>query len=275
MIRFFIQPRGVSGSYPLEVPDGSEPDSSANVLLNGLDDSAQEKPGGVIRLSAEDYAHIRALRLRPSEQFIVCDGNGRDYVCCLAEKATTGAACAKIMESRPTCGEPDVACTVFLAYAKGDRLEYAVQKSVELGALNIVLFQSDRCIAVQGSSEKKIARMQKIALEAAKQCGRGRIPDVTAMESFEAAVDHASRADAPLFFYEREEKLSLKDALELHSALSTVSIMTGPEGGFEEHEADLARGRGMLTVTLGPRVLRCETAPVAALAAIMYHTGNM
>jgi len=253
--------------------------------------------GGTIKLSAEDAAHIRSLRLSPSEFFVVCDGEGMDYVCRLSGAGER--AVAEIVETRPSSGEPTVKCSVYIALMKGDRLDYAVQKSVELGAHEIVLFPSERCISLPGDMSKKTARLQRISLETAKQCGRGRVPGVTAGDTFETAVGKAARADVPLFFYECEENLHLKQALcdaerrnaecrmqnaesepERRTPLSTLhsppsfSLMTGPEGGFEPHEAELARSAGMLSVTLGSRIMRCETAPVAALAAIMFQTEN-
>ena len=239
----------------------------------------QNITGNVIQLSDEDTAHIRSLRLRPSEEFIVCDGDGRDYICRLAGRVYSaegpGPAMAEIIESKPTAGEPDVECTVYLALAKGDRLDYAVQKSVELGARGIVLFRSERCVSVPGENAKKTSRLDRIALEAAKQCGRGRVPRVTAAASFKEAMEQASKADLPLFFYEAEEELSLKAALESGAGAASISIVTGPEGGFSEREVAFAASLWMLTVSLGPRILRCETAPAAALAVIMYHTGNL
>jgi len=244
--------------------------------------------GGSIRLGAEDAAHIRSLRLRPDEEFIVCDGSGLDYVCRLggAPVSSGGAgpagrggagALAVIVESRPSAGEPSVSCTVFIALAKGDRLEYAVQKSVELGAHGIVLFPSARCVSIPGDTSKRTARLQRIALEAAKQSGRGRVPVVSAVDSFAGALELAN-VGLSLFFYEGEKEQDLGQVLRSLSGDSisgvSISLMTGPEGGFEPHEAGMARSAGMLTVSLGPRILRCETAPVAALAAVMYHTGN-
>jgi 16S rRNA (uracil1498-N3)-methyltransferase len=239
-----------------------------------------------IRLSAEDSDHIRALRLRPDELFIVCDGEGLDHICRLVTRGGGGnrtgdgshpesGSIAEIVETRPSRGEPTVECSVYIALAKGDRLEYAVQKSVELGAYDIVLFPSERCVSPPGDITKKITRLQKIALETAKQCGRGRIPEITSADSFEAAVRQAVSAALPLFFYECEDKLHLKQALGRYTGAGPVSIVTGPEGGFEPHEAEFARSAGMLAVTLGPRILRCETAPAAVLAAVMYHTGNL
>ena len=179
---------------------------------------------------------------------------------------------------------------MYIAHSKGDRLEYAVQKSVEVGAYNIVLFPSERCVSTPGDVSKKTARLNRISLETAKQCGRGRIPEVTAVNSFEEAIEQAARAIVPLFLYEDEENYHIKQALEDKGTVllssgektrepspchKTVSIVTGPEGGFEPHEAEYARSAGMHAVTLGPRILRCETAPVAALTAVMYHTGNL
>ena len=236
--------------------------------------------GGAVRLNIEDVGHVRALRLRPDEFFIVCDGAGTDYFCRLAETSDASARSshvpvAEIIEARPSSGEPSVACDVYIAFAKGDRLDYAVQKSVELGARDIMLFPSARCVSLPGDASKRCARLQRIAMETAKQSGRGRVPVVSAIGSFEAAIAQAAGAEVPLFFYECEDEMHMKQALALHPFFSSVSIVTGPEGGFENHEAQLARSSGMLAVSLGPRILRCETAPAAALAALMYHTENL
>ena len=234
----------------------------------------QSISGGLIALTVEDAGHIRSLRLRPDEFFIVCDGAGTDYVCRLG--AADGGSVSEIIETRPSLGEPTVSCDVYIALAKGDRLDYAVQKSVELGARSIYIFPSARCVSVPGNTAKKADRLQRISLETAKQCGRGRIPEVTAMPSFKAAIEQASSTGLPLFLYECEEKLHLKEALESGSlGLGTISIVTGPEGGFEPSEADIAGAKGMVIVSLGARILRCETAPAAALAAVMFHTGNL
>jgi len=236
-----------------------------------------------IQLSSEDSEHIRSLRLRPDELFVVCDGNGNDYVCRLGKR--NDGTSAEITDRYPSLGEPSIACKLYMAYSKGERLDYAVQKAVELGAYEIILFESERCIAVPRDIPKKIARLQRISLETAKQCGRGIIPKVTSGGSFETAISEAVKISAlSLFFYECEDNNFIKTVLEQHFsplrlheeyAINTVSIITGPEGGFEPDEARFARSKGACTVSLGSRVLRSETAPVIALAALMYHTGNM
>jgi len=235
-----------------------------------------------VRLSAEDSAHIRSLRIRPTEMFIVCDGNGNDHMCRLGD-VKGDHTIAEIIETQPSWGEPSVSCRVYIAYCSGDRLDYAVGKSVELGACEIILYPSHRCEAVPRDAAKRRARLQRIALESAKQCGRGIVPMVSAAGSFQEAIESAANADLPLFLYECEEELHLKQALTRYfSGLGdasphpdALSVVTGPVGGFEPFEAELARAAGLVTVTLGARILRCETAPAAALAAIMYHTDNL
>ena len=123
--------------------------------------------------------------------------------------------------------------------------------------------------------EKKLARWQRIAEEAAKQSGRGVIPTVSAVDDFAGALDIAIKTELPLFLYETGERVELKDAIEAAGKVSSAAILTGPEGGFEPFEAELARKLGFRICSMGPRILRCETAPLAALTALMYATGNL
>jgi len=236
-----------------------------------------------IKLSAEDIEHIRSLRLRPDELFIICDGEGADYVCRPGSRKDD--AVADIIRQCRSLGEPSVKCTVYIAYAKGERLDYAVQKSVELGAHDIVLYKSNRCVAIPNNVQKKTARLQRIALETAKQCGRGLVPVVTAGGELKTVADMAvGRSELSLLCYESEDCLHLKKVLEQYFpplpghetfSVKSVSIITGPEGGFESDEVKLAQSKGIHIVSLGPRILRSETAPVVALSAIMFHTGNL
>jgi 16S rRNA (uracil1498-N3)-methyltransferase len=202
--------------------------------------------GGVAYINGKDTEHFRALRIRQGERFVVCDGAGKDYNCKLTSLTDEGAE-AEIIDIVPSQGEPDVECTVFAAFAKGDKLETVIQKSVELGAAGVVLFPSARCVSKPDSllMIKKTARYQKIAEEAAKQSGRGRIPKVTCEPTFEQAMKAAALADLPLFFYEDEKKLGLKTVLDDNGKPMTVSIVTGPEGGFEPEEASFAAECGM------------------------------
>ncbi len=232
--------------------------------------------GGIAYINGRDAEHIKVLRIRRGESFTVCDGEGTDYICRLKGGGEDGFE-AEIIEKHPSAGEAGVSCAVYAAFSKGERMDYTVQKCVELGASEIVIFPSARCIAVPDglAAAKKLSRWQRIAEEAAKQSGRGRIPTVTAAQSFDKAVADAAKAELSLFLYEDEKKLGLKAAIESSGEPKSVSIMTGPEGGFEPSEAEKAAAAGMKTVTLGARILRCETAPGAALAAVMYALGEL
>ena len=139
----------------------AQPLTFGNKMIRFFADPSEIKDS-LISLSAEDATHIKSLRMRPAELFVVCDGQGTDHVCRLSERG--GGTVAEIVETKPSLGEPDVACSVFIAIAKGDRLDYAVQKSVELGSYEIFLFPSERCVSVPGDMSKKIARLQRIAL---------------------------------------------------------------------------------------------------------------
>jgi len=238
---------------------------------------------GSIILSDEDSKHIRTLRLRKDEQFIICDGNCTDYVCLLGNSGNYKTV--KILSSRKTQTEPSVLCRVFIAYQKGDRLDIAVQKTVELGVHEIVLYESERCVAVPHDIPKKLVRLQRIALETAKLNNRGIIPAVSASGNLETVINQTTSSnDITLFFYESEDQLHIKSVLQQHfpdcsgkdtQKEKTVSIITGPEGGFEPHEVELVRSKNIPIISLGPRILRSETAPVVALAAVMYQSGNM
>jgi 16S rRNA (uracil1498-N3)-methyltransferase len=162
-----------------------------------------------------------------------------------------------------------------MAFPKGDKLEHVIQKATELGAYEIVAFPSSRCVSKpdEKSLKKKLERWQKIAASAAEQSGRGRIPQVLVLGSFMEAVNRAVQADKALFFYENERATTLRMALE-SSQWHTVSLLTGPEGGLEEKEVEQAKNAGMDICTLGRRILRCETAPLCALSAVMYASGE-
>ena len=139
----------------------------------------------------------------------------------------------------------------------------------------ISFFISGRCVAHPADPEKKLERWQRIAEEAAKQSGRGIIPRVSWAGDLAGALDVAVKKDLALFLYETGERESLNTVLESSRSIRSAAIVTGPEGGFAPFEADLARAVGMHVCSMGERILRCETAPIVALSALMYTTGNL
>ena len=235
-------------------------------------DRGEIGPGFAV-LTGEQAAHARVLRLKSGDRVTLCDGQGTDYQCVIDQVHPDRIRLA-VESQGSAASEAAVTVRVFMAFAKGDKPEHVIQKATELGAAEILLFPSSRCVMrLDGKSqEKKLARWQKIAVSAAEQSGRGRIPIVQVLSSYEEAVAEAARADRALFFYENEETVTLTEALR--EPFSTVSLMTGPEGGFEDREVEAARAAGMTVCSLGKRILRCETAPLCALSAVMFAAGE-
>lgn len=225
-------------------------------------------------LSGENAAHARVLRLREDEEVILCDGEGNECLCRIAQIREKEYLLSG-MERRTSSQEAAVRVSVYMALPKADKLEHVIQKATELGAYEIVAFPSLRCVSRpdEKSLKKKLERWQKIAASAAEQSGRGRIPRVLALGSFQQALERASKADKALLFYEHEHAVTLRDAL-ISGPYSTVSLLTGPEGGLDEKEVAQARAIGLQVCTLGRRILRCETAPLCALSAVMYDAGE-
>ena len=227
-----------------------------------------------IILTGENAQHAKVLRLKAGEQVLVCDGQGMECVCRVAD-VTPQEVTVEVLETRPSVTEARVKASVYMAFPKADKLEHVIQKATELGAYEIVAFPSGRCISKPDdkSLKKKLERWQKIAASAAEQSGRGRIPEVVVLGSFQEALKRAAQADKALMFYENEQATTLKMALET-GGYETVSLLTGPEGGLEEKEVEQARAAGLQVCTLGSRILRCETAPLCALSAVMYASGE-
>lgn len=225
-------------------------------------------------LSGENAAHARVLRLKCGETVTVCDGIGNECVCTVSEVSPDQISLV-VRDRGESSSEASVKVSVYMAFSKGDKFEHVIQKATELGAFEIVAFPSARCVSRpdEKSLQKKLERWKKIAAAAAEQSGRSIVPDVLVLKSYDEAIDRAATADIPILFYENERATTLRMKLserEYHS----VSIITGPEGGLEEQEVKKALGSGLSVCTLGARILRCETAPLCALSAIMYDSGE-
>lgn len=225
-------------------------------------------------ITGEDVKHIMSvLRMRAGDLAVLCDGHGTDFLAELS--ASEGSCCEfKILETSPNLAEPDIHVRLFQAMPKGDKMDFIVQKAVECGACEIVPIFTKRCVSRpdEKSLAKKLPRWQKIAYEAAKQCGRGIIPTVGAAVEFSKLKTLISPENTGILFYECSD-VPLKKAVTEFG--KNVDIVIGSEGGFERSEADALTALGFASVSLGKRILRCETAPIAALSILMNVTGNM
>ena len=228
-----------------------------------------------IEINGDDARHISlSLRMKKGESLVLCDGKGREAEAVIRE-AFPESVVLDITERRDSIAEPKTEVVLYQALPKFDKLEYIIQKSVELGVSKIVPVLSSRCISRpdEKTMKKKLERLHKIADEAAKQSGRGKLPEVGELLSFKNAVAEMVKAETPIFFFEHAE-YPLHEIMEKRRG-GKIAMMVGSEGGFSEEEAAFAAEKGALIASLGPRILRCETAPVAALSAIMYAAGEM
>ncbi|MEG0839668.1 MAG: 16S rRNA (uracil(1498)-N(3))-methyltransferase [Hydrogenoanaerobacterium sp.] len=231
--------------------------------------------GDTITISGNDAAHIRrVLRMNIGDKLVVCStATDTEYFCKIKE-FTSDTVLLTADSAQQTASEPSVRVKLFQALPKADKMETIIQKAVELGVYEITPVITRRCVSRpdEKSLIKKEARWQKIAEEASKQCGRGIIPNIQHTLEYEAALKELAKSPLSVLFYELGGS-SLKALLQ--DCPNEVSIIIGAEGGFDEAEVLRANAEGIKTASLGKRILRCETAPLCALSAIMYETGNL
>jgi len=225
-----------------------------------------------ITVTGSDARHIGySLRMKIGDPITFCN-MGTDYFCRIAEMTGSEIVC-RVEKTEQSRSEPTVKLTLYQALPKQDKLEQIIQKTTELGVTRIVPFISVRCVSRpdEKSAGKKLERLRRISEEAAKQSGRGLIPEVAELTDFRGALEDMRKNDIRLFCYENGgEKLS--DILFPQSG--SIGVMIGSEGGFERSEAEAAEQAGAVKIWLGERILRCETCPVAVTAVIMNLTGN-
>ncbi len=226
-----------------------------------------------IILDGESARHIaKSLRMRVGDVICVTDGGGDDYGCQI-EEITKDEVVLKVCYKQACESEPSCRVTIYQGVPKSSKMEDIIQKCVELGVCKIVPTLTKRCVSRPDdkAAGKKNQRYQKIALEAAQQSGRGIVPQIENMKTLRQAIAE-DESDVKIVFYEGGgEKLA--DIVKLDT--ESVSVFIGPEGGFEQEEVEQIEASGGVRATLGKRILRTQTAPVAALTAIMLLTGNL
>lgn len=236
---------------------------------------ADEFRPGLAAITGPNAHHLaRVLRAEPGDPIPLCDGQGMEY-----DAVITAIGPGRVElapgPGRPSRAEPATQVTLFAACPKQDKLELILQKAVELGAAAITPFFSRYCVAAPKNEEAKLARRAQIVRQAAEQCGRGRLPRVEAPLSFAGLCGRLAGGgfDAVLLCYEGGGAPLRQLAPPL--AGKRVALITGAEGGFAPEEAEALQAAGAQRVGLGPRILRCETAPIAALAALLTLTGDL
>lgn len=230
--------------------------------------------GDKITIKGEDKDHIvKSLRMKLNEVLVVCDGNLNDYVCRI-EEIKKYEVILSILERLENKSEPSINIHLYQAVPKLCKIDFIIQKAVELGVKSITPFVSRYCVAQINCKnvENKINRFKKIAKQAAQQSGRGIIPCVNNVLNFDGVLKDIKKFDFNILFYEYgKNKLN---SIKLNNK-KDMAIIIGSEGGFCEEEVNIAKKQGVLIGSLGSRILRCETAPICAISILMYITGNL
>lgn len=231
-----------------------------------------------IVIDTEDVSHItRVLRLGVGDVLDVCDSLGFDYEARITE-IQDKTIILDIISKKKSDSESNISITLYQGLPKASKMDYIIQKNTELGINKIVPVIMDRCVVKlenQKAEEKKVIRWRKIAEEAAKQSGRGIIPEIAMPVTLAEAAEEMKKTDISFVPYECEEDGCLRTVLRNNESQQTVSFLIGPEGGFSASEISKLKSYGIKTVTLGKRILRTETAGMAVTAMVMYEIGDI
>lgn len=228
---------------------------------------------GEIRITGDDVNHIKnVLRMEQGEKVVVSCGQGTDYYCIISDIQEDHIQ-LMVQEETPAVSELPVQITLFQALPKKDKMELVIQKAIELGAVRIVPVKAKRCVVKLDAKkeEKKLTRWRTIAEAAAKQSGRGLIPEIHEAMSFTEALAYAKTMETVMIPYELcEDMAGSVKMMEKAAEGASIGIFIGPEGGFERSEVELAMECGAVPISLGKRILRTETAGLAALSVLMF-----
>lgn len=226
----------------------------------------------------DDFKHAsKALRIEPGENIELCDDNGMEHICEVLSLEDGVVEC-KVLGSEMNKRESALDITLFQGMPKGDKLELIIQKTTELGILNVVPVQMKRSVVKwkdDKSAAKKLERWNKIAFEAAKQSKRGRIPTVDSPLTVKQLKDQLEQYDLVILPYENEEAQGIGKVITSVQDIKKIGIIIGPEGGFSEEEVQMLSEGGAKSVKLGPRILRTETAGVVTVALVQYALGDL
>jgi 16S rRNA (uracil1498-N3)-methyltransferase len=232
---------------------------------------AEILPDGMVSVIGEEAEHMaRTLRMHIGDLFIALDGSEYEYTCEVTKISSTEVL-GKILRKSLCPAEPKIRLTVYQAYPKAAKMETILQKCVELGISAFVPFISGRCVKrPEKDDAAKTMRLQRVAMEAVKQCARSRIPLVSTVLTMDEVINALPEHGLCLLAWEEERSTTLKQALRFSRKCEDIALIIGPEGGFSEEEAKAMTDAGATPVTLGKRILRTETAAMAVCAMVMY-----
>ncbi|GAA5525263.1 ribosomal RNA small subunit methyltransferase E [Microbulbifer aestuariivivens] len=217
---------------------------------------------------------LKVLRLQAGRPLVIFDGRGGEYE---AELVATGKrALARLGQFSEEDRQSPLALTLAIGISRGDRFEWVIQKATELGVARIQPLFTERCeVKLSGERlQKKLAHWRQIAISACEQCARNRVPEIAAPQKFAGFLDADMAADLGLVLHHRTE-VSLRQLEQQRGRPDSAQLLVGPEGGLSGIEIEAALARGYAPLRLGPRVLRTETAPVAALSVLQYQWGDL
>jgi len=216
------------------------------------------------------------LRLRSGARILLLDNSGSEYVVEL-DQIERKQAFGHVIEQRVSSNETSVTLTIYIALLRGERFELVLQKGTELGVQRFVPVQFARSLSSERADAKKMERWQRILREAAEQSCRARIPELLAPLSFEQACQHAQGSRAFLLYEGSSPPMRqvLTSSFSEAAPEGGYALFSGPEGGITSEELTSASAHGIMAVSLGPRILRAETAPIAATAALLFALGDL
>lgn len=215
---------------------------------------------GIVELTGEEHYHLsKVLRFKSGYKLIVCDNRGLDFHCTV-DKITSASTFCTVDEVTKNETEHKIDVILLFGVIKPEKFEIGIQKAVELGVNKIIPFFSEN----SDSRNVRLDRLNRIALEACKQCGRAKIPEISEPLRFEEAIEKGS--GKKIIAYEKENDNSLKSVLSDLNEFESATLVIGSEGGFTPEEVDFAKEKGYVSVSLGKRILRAETAVIAGLA---------
>ncbi len=228
-----------------------------------------DKISSPLIIDGEEFRHaVNVLRLKENDEIIVCDNSGYEYISTVS-KINKKDLELEVVEKRLSDTEPKTEVTLIAGYLKGDKTELVVQKAVELGVKNIVIFNSKYCASYM--NDNKLARLNKVSVEASKQCGRAVYPTVIYCDDFKSALESGAKSQNKLFACEFAEK----NEVDFNTLNGSTAVVVGSEGGFSKEEYQLALEMGYQTLFLGKRILRAETASIALTGIIMHRLGEL